>query len=1683
MKVKTPLIQSIVCLFIFTMTPALHAQTCVAQPSGLVGSWTGDGTAVDLISTNHGTLVGNATYTNGNVNAGFVLDGDRDGIYLGNAGALKVQNFTIETWLRRTSTNVVTLDSTAHAHLLTFGLGGYVFGIKNDGRIDLGNVGNNEVATSAVITDTNFHHVAVTKTNSSVTFYVDGVAVSSPTYNTTFSFITPAAIGFNASAGAGASNSFLGVIDEMSFYTRALSSTEIQSVVNASTYGKCRFAPAITQHPQSVLANTGDTVSFTVMASGTPLLYYQWTCNGTNMAGATSTILAITNVTSANVGAYNVTVTNGAGFATSSNANLVLADNQSCVAQPSGLVGAWTGDGTALDLISTNHGTLVGNATYANAKVNSGFQLDGDRDGIYLGSAGALKVQNFTIETWLRRTSTNVVTLDSTAHAHLLTFGIGGYVFGIKDDGRIDLGNVGNNEVTTSAVITDTNFHHVAVTKTNSSVTFYVDGVVISSPTYNTTFTFNTPVAIGYNASAGAGASNSFLGVIDEMSFYNRALSSTEIQSIVNASASGKCRFAPAIAQHPKSVLANPGDTVSFTVSASGTAPLYYQWTCNGTNLAGATNSILVLTNLTVANVGAYNVTVTNSVGYLTSSNANLVLVTNQSCVAPQQEIVGWWNAEGHTVNLVDTSAGVLVGNATYTNGVVGQAFSLDGSGDAVNVGNPTTLQLQNFTIEAWIKRGLTNKASQTAGSGGVIFGYGSNGYALVLQDDGRLALSKAGSSGVFSTNAINDTNFHHVAVTKTNSTVYFYIDGVGVLSSAYDPGFTFTTSAAIGAKGDDYTGGFLGTIDELSIYNRALSASQIQALYNAGSSGKCSLPAIIINPESQAIVPNNFQSTLMSGVAIGSVPVGFQWYFNGTNLPAATNSMLRLADVTSSELGSYYFTFTNPFGAVTSQVAILSAETNACTAPSSGLIAWWPANGIANDAAEKFSPTIKGNATYTRGKSGYGFLFDGQGDAVDVGNPSELQRQNFTIEAWVKRNNTIKASQTAGGGLFLAGGDHGYAFGMTDAGNLLLSKVGVDGVFSTFTITDTNFHHVAVTRTNGVVIFYKDGVASGSLSYSTQFEFTKPICIGALSDLTAGCFIGVIDELAIYSRILGASEIQSIYNAGSGGKCVLPPSIISQPQSLQIAAGSTAQLAVMVETAHPVTYQWWFESIVLSGRTSSSLVITNAQTTNGGNYFVVVSNTLGVLTSAVAQLTVVVPPSITNQPTNQVVVAGATTTFSASLQGSQPLNYQWFFNGTAIIGGTNATLIISNTLPENVGTYQLIVTNSVGATTSSIVTLNLNPLIKVAGLIGSSFNFTNSNSVPVQILTTSSNAAIFYTLDGTTPDFNARTYTGPFNLTNATTIRAIVYDTNFNTFESSPVSVALWFYYPLTISNPGGGTVSLSPTGGVYWNGTTVQLTATPTNGWTFLRWSGDATGTNSVVSVTMDRAKTVQPIFGTTISAATNQNGVIKFNPSLSTYPFGGLVQIAGIPNSGYSFGLWGGSATGNTNPLPFIVTNPTPSISALFSTLTAGRYSLVVVPNGQGTVTVTPRSNVYTNGDVVTVTANPIGTNQFLGWSGDASGTNNPLSVTMNGSKVIYANFRGGDYPLKLNATILTNNGFVFVLSGEPQTTIGIESSSNLLTWLPVAAVTNTNGTVQVSDSTATNSAQKFYRAVAQ
>jgi hypothetical protein len=165
----------------------------------------------------------------------------------------------------------------------------------------------------------------------------------------------------------------------------------------------------------------------------------------------------------------------------------------------------------------------------------------------------------------------------------------------------------------------------------------------------------------------------------------------------------------------------------------------------------------------------------------------------------------------------------------------------------------------------------------------------------------------------------------------------------------------------------------------------------------------------------------------------------------------------------------------------------------------------------------------------------------------------------------------------------------------------------------------------------------------------------------------------------------------------------VFPPSITAQPTNQTVASGGSASFGVIAAGTEPLSYQWHDGTGPIPDATNSAVAVSPALTNNAGDYFVVVSNPYGQLTSAAATLTVFIPVSINAGPSNQVVAAYNTATFSVDASGYPAPNYQWLFNGVEVPGANGSSLVISNVGTNHLGNYWVEVWNAYSADSDDI--------------------------------------------------------------------------------------------------------------------------------------------------------------------------------------------------------------------------------------------------------------------------------------------------------------------------------------------------------------------------------------------
>ena len=374
---------------------------------------------------------------------------------------------------------------------------------------------------------------------------------------------------------------------------------------------------------------------------------------------------------------------------------------------------------------------------------------------------------------------------------------------------------------------------------------------------------------------------------------------------------------------------------------------------------------------------------------------------------------------------------------------------------------------------------------------------------------------------------------------------------------------------------------------------------------------------------------------------------------------------------------------------------------------------------------------------------------------------------------------------------------------------------------------------------------------------------------------------------------------------------------------------------------------------------------------------------------------------------------AGAELSVAPASQGV--IGTQWFLNGSPIAGATGTSILLTNFNLAQAGAYGVELTNRSGSNTRLIGVLRLtnSPVVEIDGTDVGGGAVARVDATQVTMSSTfGSNAPIYYTLDGSAPDFTAIPYLGPLTITNSGTLRAIAYNSAYSLWaEAAPIELQIWPTYPLDIINPGGGSVASFPfpyTGDDrYLSNSIVTLTATPFDGWSFLGWNNAVATSTNVLTLTLTNPTQVQAIFGTTLNLFTNGSGSIVANPPQGPYAFGSNVKLTALPGPGSFFFGWAGAASGSMDPL-FIQATNADGITALFGALKANQISLTVLSSAGGEVSLDHPMNVFTIGDVVTLTANPDTNYLFTGWSGDVTSAENPLTLQLNASAVITANF---------------------------------------------------------------------------
>lgn len=823
-------------------------------------------------------------------------------------------------------------------------------------------------------------------------------------------------------------------------------------------------------------------------------------------------------------------------------------------------------------------------------------------------------------------------------------------------------------------------------------------------------------------------------------------------------------------------------------------------------------------------------------------------------------------------------------------------------------------------------------------------------------------------------------------------------------------------------------------------------------------------IPLPTIGQQPQSITTNRSAAVTLNVGASSLFPMSYQWLFEGNGIAGATNSSLTISNLTVESMGSYAVVLTNVYGAVTSAVAVVSISTHTVAIQVNG-------QGSVNLSPDQ-TTYLDGTVVNPTAVPAEGWAFVGWGgDLAGNVNPTSLLLVggDKAIQAQFQPVWQFNASAGVGGTVawlpyqtnYLDGTvvsvtavpSNGFIFtGWTGATNTSANPLVLQ--LSRDTQVQANFYAPASIMLDGLSQTY-DGTGKtvtvttipSGLGVNVTFNgvASPPINAGSykvIATVVDPVYRGSTTNTLTISKAPGNVMLGNLSQTYDGS--AKPVMATTSPGSLRVAltyndsttvpvnAGSYA----VVGTIQDPNYTGSAIDTLVIGKANGTVVLgglsqaydgnakpaTAATAPNGlpvtftyngspsaptnvGSYTVIGSISSANYQGDATNTLVILPvsPVIFRQPESQSVEIGTNAMIQVLAMGS-PLYYQWFKDQVPIRNANKATLAFDSVDLTNSGNYLVVVSNALGSVTSANALLVVRdpgaPIVRVDGALVLG-EVSRIGSATLTMENTLENGIIYYTLDGNPPDFTSTIYSAPIEVTSNVVVRALSLEVNsLQTAEAPDLDVTIIQQFPLRLTVEGQGKLSADPWPGPYVNQSTVRLTAQAGLGWVLDHWSGDASGTNNPLSVTMDRPRSIAAIFIPLYTLTATTQGGGSASPTNSSYSSNSVATITATPQTNWVFLGWAGDGTGSDNPLSLAVDGPK-NLWAIFGT-TVG---LSVIGHGQ--IELNP-TNPIAYDTVVRATAIPEKDSYFVQWGGASGGTNNPTTFSVTSPTPIRAVF---------------------------------------------------------------------------
>jgi hypothetical protein len=596
------------------------------------------------------------------------------------------------------------------------------------------------------------------------------------------------------------------------------------------------------------------------------------------------------------------------------------------------------------------------------------------------------------------------------------------------------------------------------------------------------------------------------------------------------------------------------GASVSGAVTVSATATdnvgvVGVQFRVDGSNLGAEDTAAPYLTSwdsTSVAN-GAHTISAIARDGAGNLSTVASVGVTVNN-VAPTGLVAAYGFNEGAGTNATDSSgsgnSGTLTNASWNQTGRFGKAVAFNGTSSLVTIADSASLDLTNgMTLEAWVNPTTVNDWQTVLvkeNSIGNDFTYGVMSNTPYGGPGGWVSIGTARSAESPTRLALN--TWTHVAATFDGSNLRFYRNGTLVTTTAVT-GAMVASTGALRIGGNNIWGEwFAGSIDEVRVYNRPLTATQITSDMNTavvtgapdGTAPTVSLTA----PANGAAITGTVTVSANASDNVGVA--GVQFRVDGTNLGAEDT----VAPYTTSWDSRTVSNGSHTVSAVARDGAgnlstVSSATVTVTNAPSTGLVAAYGFNEgtgpwLTDSSGSGNTGLAFSTSWNTTGRFGKALTFNGTSSIVAVADSSSLDlTAGMTIEAWVNPT-TVNDWQTLLMKQNSTSDDFTYALMSNTPYGGPGGWVSIGGARSSESPTRlaaNTWTHVAATFDGSNLRFYRNGALVTTVAVSgSAVPSTGALFIGG-NAIWGEYFAGTIDEVRIYNRALTAAQITTDMN------------------------------------------------------------------------------------------------------------------------------------------------------------------------------------------------------------------------------------------------------------------------------------------------------------------------------------------------------------------------------------------------------------------------------------------------------------------------------------------------------------------------------------------------------------------------